>query len=189
MIDSAHLLAWTVAASSRSSSSGSSFILLLIPLVVLGYFLLVRPQRQRARQQQAQSRQFTVGDWVMTVGGIAGRVVEANDEWIKVEVASGVQLEVIRQAVSRRLDGEPNAAGGTWGEGWTSEDDADDADADDAYDDDAVDTDDDTDEPDGHDANGHRGGAFGPDTNGATDGRKPAGPGAGHDESSETRAE
>lgn len=127
MIDSAQLLAGhtlsgiVAASSSSSSSSSSSFLLLLIPLVVLGYFLLVRPQRQRARQQQAQGRQFTVGDWVMTVGGIAGQVVEANDEWIKIEVASGVRLEVLRQAVSRRLDGDPGASTGTWGDRWASD--------------------------------------------------------------------
>ncbi|MBO0894597.1 MAG: preprotein translocase subunit YajC [Acidimicrobiales bacterium] len=165
MIDSAHLLAWVVAATSSKNSSGSSsFILLLIPLVVLGYFMLVRPQRQRARQQQAQSRQFTVGDWVMTVGGIAGRVVEANDEWIKVEVASGVQLEVLRQAVSRRLDGDPGTPGGTWDSRWSSGDSSDDGAEDDGA----------------EDADGERPEAEGPEA---------AGPTAGQDETSETRAE
>lgn len=178
MIDSAHVLAWMVAASSKSSSSSSSFILLLIPLVVLGYFLLVRPQRQRARQQQAQSRQFTVGDWVMTVGGIAGRVVEASDEWIKVEVASGIQLEVLRQAVSRRLDGEPGTAGGTWENRWTSED-SPDGGADDADDDRPE-----TDGPEAHDADGHLADAHGADGDGAA-----TGPTAADDETSETRAE
>jgi preprotein translocase subunit YajC len=123
MIDSPHVLAWLLAASSSksSSSSSSSFLLLLIPLVVLGYFLLVRPQRQRARQQQAQGKQFTVGDWIMTVGGIAGQVVESGGEWIKIEVASGVQLDVLRQAVSRRLDGDPGAQSSTYGDRWAEQ--------------------------------------------------------------------
>jgi preprotein translocase subunit YajC len=166
MIDTAHIVAaWVVAASSSKSSSSSSFLFLLIPLVVLGYFMLVRPQRQRARQQQAQTRQFTVGDWVMTVGGIAGRVIEANDEWIRIEVASGVQLEVLRQAVSRRLDGDPGTPSGTWGDRWAGDDG--DGGADGADDDrhGAGDPD-----ADGHDA---------PEADGA----------AGHDETSETQAE
>lgn len=167
MIVSAHLVAaWVVAASSSksTSSSSSSFLLLLIPLVVLGYFMLVRPQRQRARQQQAQTRQFTVGDWVMTVGGIAGRVVEANDEWIKIEVASGVQLEVLRQAVSRRLDGDPGTPSGTWGDRWAGESDG---------------------GADGADSERH--GAGDPDADGQ-DTREADGA-AGHDETSETQAE
>jgi preprotein translocase subunit YajC len=165
MIDSAHVVAvWLVAATSKStSSSSSSFLILLIPLVVLGYFLLIRPQRQRARQQQAQTRQFTVGDWVMTVGGIAGRVVEANDEWIRIEVASGVQLEVLRQAVSRRLDGDPGTPSGTWGDRWTGAEG--DGAADGADDERHGDPD-----ADGHDA---------PEADGV----------AGHDETSETQAE
>ena len=185
MIDSAHLLAWTVAASSSSSSSSgsSSFILLLIPLLVLGYFMLVRPQRQRARQQQAQSRQFTVGDWVMTVGGIAGRVVEANDEWIRIEVASGVQLEVLRQAVSRRLDGEPGAPTGTWEGRWTSDEHSDGAD------DDAEGERADADGPDANDEDARITDARGAHGDGATDGPEGAGPTAGHDETRGTRAE
>jgi hypothetical protein len=101
-------------------------------------------------------------------------VIEANDEWAKIEVASGIQLEVLRQAVSRRLDGEPGTSGGTWENRWSSGDSPDGAD----------DTDDDRPEADGHGADGR-----GADGAGATDGAEATGPTAGDDETSETRAE
>jgi hypothetical protein len=116
----------------------------------------------------------------MTVGGIAGRVIEANDEWIRIEVASGVQLDVLRQAVSRRLDGDPGNPSGPWGDRWSADDGSDDTNADDAE----------VDGPDAHEADAHDGTVYGQDANGAAaDGPQADGQATGHDETSETRAE
>jgi preprotein translocase subunit YajC len=79
--------------------------ILLIPLFLLvAYFLLWRPQQQRARRQQTLVSSIGEGDYVVTAGGIIGRVVVANKDRMQLEVADGIVVEFLRQAISRRLD-------------------------------------------------------------------------------------
>jgi preprotein translocase subunit YajC len=108
------LAAAAKAASTSQSQSSSSFLVILLPLLVIGYFLLVRPQRQRARQQQQQRQQIGVGDHVVTVGGLVGRVTRLSDERATLEVAPGISMEFVRQAISRRLaDAELGSGAGS----------------------------------------------------------------------------
>jgi len=78
----------------------------LIPLLFLAgvYFLLLRPQQQRVRRQKDLITAIGVGDRVVTAGGLIGRVVDMTDDRLLLEVADGVVLELLRLAVSRRLD-------------------------------------------------------------------------------------
>jgi preprotein translocase subunit YajC len=79
--------------------------LLLIPLFLLvAYFLLLRPQQQRARRQQTLVTSIGEGDYVVTAGGIVGRVVVASKDRMQLEIADGIVVEFLRQAISRRLD-------------------------------------------------------------------------------------
>ncbi len=68
------------------------------------YFLLLRPQQQRVRRQRELITAIGVGDRVVTAGGLIGRVVDVNDDRLLLEVADGVVVELLRLAVSRRLD-------------------------------------------------------------------------------------
>jgi preprotein translocase subunit YajC len=78
--------------------------ILFLPFIVILYFLFWRPQQQRVRRQQELIRAIDVGDRVVTAGGLIGRVVEVNDDRMRLEVADGVVVELLRLAVSRRLD-------------------------------------------------------------------------------------
>jgi preprotein translocase subunit YajC len=79
---------------------------ILIPILFLVgvYFLLLRPQQQRVRRQKDVISAIGVGDRVVTAGGLVGRVVEMSDDRLLLEVADGVVVELLRLAVSRRLD-------------------------------------------------------------------------------------
>ena len=85
----------------------------LIPLAlmfVVMYLLLIRPQQQRVRRQQALISSLEVGDEVVTAGGLFGRIVAMDDGTVSLEVAPGVTVRVVRPAISRRLaDEEPEA--------------------------------------------------------------------------------
>ena len=85
-----------------STGSGSSSVTLLIIVAVFAvvYFAFVRPRSQRARQQQQKSRQLSVGDEVMSAGGIFGRVVAVDSDAVEVEVSPGVVLTFLPRAVS-----------------------------------------------------------------------------------------
>ena len=72
-----------LAQSSDGTSSGGSLLSLLFPLVLLGgvfYFLLLRPNRTRQRQQQSLLESLKVGDEVMTAGGIFGTLKDIDEE-------------------------------------------------------------------------------------------------------------
>lgn len=90
-----------------SSAQGSSLIGLALPiLLIVGfYFLLIRPQRNRQRQQQALVASLEVGDEVMTNGGIFGTIVDIDDDEgvVTVEIAPGTRIRMLRQGISQRL--------------------------------------------------------------------------------------
>ena len=102
-----------LAQSSDGTSSGGSLISLLFPLVLLGgvfYFLLLRPNRTRQRQQQTLLESLQIGDEVMTSGGIFGTLkeIDEGDDTVTVEIAPGTNVRMLRRAISQRLVEEPD---------------------------------------------------------------------------------
>lgn len=75
---------------------------LLFPvlLIVVFYFLLIRPQTKRAKEHKKMISALKKGDEVVTGGGVLGRITEIGDNFLQVEVADGVQLRVQKQSVA-----------------------------------------------------------------------------------------
>jgi preprotein translocase subunit YajC len=90
-----------------AQEQGSSLVGLALPiLMIVGfYFLLIRPQRNRQRAQQALVASLEVGDEVMTSGGIFGTIVDMDDEegTVTVEIAPGTRIRMLRQGISQRF--------------------------------------------------------------------------------------
>jgi preprotein translocase subunit YajC len=106
-----------LAQSSDGTSSGGSLLSLLFPLVLLGgvfYFLLLRPNRTRQRQQQSLLESLKVGDVVMTAGGIFGtlKAIDEEDDTVTVEIAPGTDVRMLRRGIAQRLVEEPEEEGG-----------------------------------------------------------------------------
>jgi preprotein translocase subunit YajC len=83
---------------------------LIVPMLAIFYFLLWRPQQQRAKQLRQQIDGLRRGDTVVTAG-IVGRVVKssnAEDPEILVEIADNVQVKVLKSSLS---DVRPRAQG------------------------------------------------------------------------------
>ena len=80
-----------------------------IVIIVLFYFLLIRPQQKRAKQARELQLNLQAGDKVMLTAGVFGTVteVEENTTNIKVEVADGVVIQVVRQAVAQKVETVP----------------------------------------------------------------------------------
>ena len=75
---------------------------LIVPMLAIFYFLLWRPQQQRAKQLRQQVDNLRRGDTVVTAG-IVGRVVKASaadDPEVLVEIADNVQVKVLKAALS-----------------------------------------------------------------------------------------
>ena len=90
--------------------AASSAPLFLIVLLALFVFLFILPQRRRQRAQQERMSSIDLGDEVLTVGGLIGRVVETDDSELKLEIADGVVVRVARRGVSTVLHPEEEAA-------------------------------------------------------------------------------
>ncbi len=72
------------------------------------WFLLIRPQQQRARAQRALLSTLAIGDEVLTVGGILGTITEIVDDRITLSVSPSVELTFVRPAVSQRIGPVPD---------------------------------------------------------------------------------
>lgn len=85
-----------------TTASPTANIVFLVLLFVAFYFLLIRPQRTRARRQQEMQAEVGVGDHIETIGGIRGRVVDVSEDTLVVEIESG-RMRIARRAVGRRI--------------------------------------------------------------------------------------
>ena len=91
------------------SSGMITSLLPLILIVVIMYFLVLRPQQQRAKQHRDMVKALRRGDSVVTNGGLVGKVTKVvDDDQIEVEIADGVRVRQMRSMVSEvRAKGEP----------------------------------------------------------------------------------
>lgn len=75
----------------------------LIALIVLFYFMLIRPQMKRNKEHKAMTAGLAKGDEIVTGGGLAGRVTAVGEVYMTVEIAPGVEVKVQKAALSSVL--------------------------------------------------------------------------------------
>lgn len=75
----------------------------LIGLVAVFYFLILRPQQKRAKEQKAMIEALQKGDEVATMGGILGKVTKVSEDNIAIEIADNVVIQVQKAAVQNVL--------------------------------------------------------------------------------------
>lgn len=82
------------AAGSMGAAAMAQPIIMLIVMVLLFYFMLIRPQKKRDKQMKAMLDAMKVGDKVVTIGGICGKVVRIKDTFVFIETGNiGTQDE------------------------------------------------------------------------------------------------
>ena len=89
-----------------AGSSPQNTLMQFLPIVVLFvafYFLLIRPQTKKAKEHREMVAKLAVGDEVVTTGGILGRITEAGETFVSVEIAQGVTIKVQRVQVSQLM--------------------------------------------------------------------------------------
>ena len=79
-----------------------SMILIVLMFGVL-YFLMIRPQMKRAKEHETMIEALQKGDEVITVGGVLGRITRINENYVTLEVANNVEIQVQRPAVQMVL--------------------------------------------------------------------------------------
>ena len=85
---------------------GGQGIIAFLPFVVIlvvFYFLLVRPQSKRAKEQREMLSKIAAGDEVATAGGILGKVIEVGEQFLTLEIADGVTVKLQKYQVAQLL--------------------------------------------------------------------------------------
>ncbi|MGQ0485136.1 MAG: preprotein translocase subunit YajC [Hyphomicrobiales bacterium] len=101
--------AYAQTAGSTGALDMFGMIVPLVMIMVVFWFLLIRPQQRKAKEHQELLKKIARGDTVITNGGLIGRVVKIVDDGeLQVEVGENVKVRILRSAVSDvRAKGEP----------------------------------------------------------------------------------
>jgi len=105
-----------ILAQEAKKSSGSG-LLTFIPILAIGgamYFLLIRPQRKRMKNQQGLLKTIDEGDEIITSGGIYGFVTAVDGDvlWVEIDHEKKVEIRIHRSSVSRKINPTVEPAGG-----------------------------------------------------------------------------
>lgn len=76
-----------------------SMIWMLAAFIIIFYFLLIRPQSKRAKQQRQLIDSLTKGDEVVTTAGIVGKISKITDEFVILSIAEGVDITFQKAAI------------------------------------------------------------------------------------------
>ncbi len=83
---------------------GYSSILLMVALVGVMYFLMIRPQKKRQKEEQEMRSSIEIGDEIITIGGIIGKVVKIREEDIVIETgADRTKMRLQRWAINTNV--------------------------------------------------------------------------------------
>lgn len=91
------------AASSSSGAFGSMNLGLIALMVVVMYFVVLRPQMKHQKEKKNMLEALAKGDDVIIAGGVLGRVVKLGDTYLNIEIANNVEIQVQRQSVVQVL--------------------------------------------------------------------------------------
>ncbi len=109
--------AFAQTAGAAAGGGPQDLIVQMLPLVLImvaGYFLLMRPQQQRAKKHQELIKSVKRGDTVVLSSGVIGKVARVDDAEVQVELAPNVVVKVVRAMISDvRVKGEPAPANDT----------------------------------------------------------------------------
>lgn len=81
-------------------------MLQFLPILVIVYFLIIRPQRQRQKETEKMLKAITKGDRVVTSGGIMGTVVGIDDSKAVLRIADQVTVEFTKGSIVQKLGGD-----------------------------------------------------------------------------------
>ena len=102
--------AYAQTAGGTAAQGGAASFISFLPLVlvfIVFYFLMIRPQQQRAKALQAAVAAVKKGDTVVTAGGIVGKVTRVEDTQVEVEIAPNVKVRVVKATLTEIVNPKP----------------------------------------------------------------------------------
>lgn len=90
-------------AATGSSAPGIEGLLFPLAILVFFYFLFIRPQAKRTKEQKQMLAALSKGAEVVTSGGILGKVAEVDDNFVKLEISDNFFVQVQRHAIATMM--------------------------------------------------------------------------------------
>jgi len=91
-------------AAGEAMGGGIAQLVPLVLIIVIFYFLLIRPQQKRLKAHQSMIGELKKGDKVVTSGGIIGTVQDVSEDTLRVEIADKVRVSVKRDTITALAD-------------------------------------------------------------------------------------
>jgi preprotein translocase subunit YajC len=95
--------AFAQAAAPAQSDAGLISLLPMIGILILFYFLLIRPQSKRAKEHKQMVEALQRGDEVITNGGILGLIINVSEGYVIIEIAPAVEVTALKSSVQTLL--------------------------------------------------------------------------------------
>ena len=89
-----------VQAQTPGGSGLTTQLLFMGALIAVFYFFMIRPQQRKAKDQKKFTEEIKKGDYIVTIGGLHGRIAEIEDDAFIIEVERGGRLKYSKSAVS-----------------------------------------------------------------------------------------
>jgi len=100
-----------LAADAGQAPSLANYVLLFLPLFLIWYFLVIRPQTRQRRKLQEMLNNLKTGDRVVTSGGIYGTITGFRDTVVQLQIANQVRIDVARSAITGMQPSESDGSG------------------------------------------------------------------------------
>lgn len=98
------LMNQAAAGAAGGQQGSSSYIILMVALIAVMYFVMIRPQKKRQKEEQEMRSSVEIGDEIITIGGIVGKVVTIREEDLVIETGSDrTKMKIQKWAVNRNV--------------------------------------------------------------------------------------
>lgn len=84
----------------QAQGNSWSFPLMMVLMFGILYFFMIRPQQKKQKEQKKFTEEIKKGDYVVTIGGVHGRVAELEDDTFILEAERGVRIKFSKSAIS-----------------------------------------------------------------------------------------
>lgn len=98
------LLQFASGAAADGKNGTATYIIMMVVLIALMYFMMIRPQKKRQKEEQEMRSSLEIGDEIITIGGIVGRVVTIREEDLIIETgADRNKMRIQRWAINTNV--------------------------------------------------------------------------------------
>jgi len=91
--------AWAQGSGGAAAGGGYESLILIVLMFAVLYFLMIRPQMKRAKEHKTLLEALQKGDEVVAAGGMLGRISKISENYVTLEIADKVEVQVQRPAV------------------------------------------------------------------------------------------